>query len=276
MTSQADKAAAFRALHQRPGVFIMPNPWDAGTARILAGMGFPALATTSLGVAAQLGRRDGTGAVGAAEVLANARAIARATALPVSGDLENGYADDPETAAQIIAGAAEAGLVGGSIEDYSGDARRGIYPFDLAVARVEAAAAAARALPFPFTLTARAENLIRGRDDLADTIRRLQAFGEAGADVVYAPGLKDLETIATVTAALDKPVNVLMGTADPDLTVDALAAAGVKRISLGGALYRVAMAAFMDAAEVMRAGGFTFVRDMVPAGRLMNALDPER
>lgn len=265
MPTQAEKAAAFRALHARPGAFIMPNPWDAGTARLLASLGFDALATTSLGLANTLGRADGTGAVSRGEVLENCRAIAQATDLPVNADLENGYADEPRAAAEMIRLAAETGVVGGSIEDATGDPANPIYDFELAVERVQAAVEVARSLPFPFMLTARAENLLHGRLNLDDTIRRLQAFEEAGADVLYAPGLRDLVTIRIVVAQLDKPVNVVMSAADPSLTLEQLAEAGVKRVSVGGALSRLALAAFLRGAREMKeSGGFTWVRDTVP------------
>jgi len=265
MNTQTQKAAAFRALHQRDGAFIIPNPWDAGTARLLTALGFEALATTSLGLANTLGRADGTGAVSRAEVLANCAEIAGATRLPVSADLENCYAHEPRAAAEMIRLAAEAGVVGGSIEDATGDAQQPIYEFDLAVERVHAAAEMARSLPFPFTLTARAENFLHGRRDLDDTIRRLQAFEAAGADVLYAPGVHDLATIKTVVSALKKPFNLVMGFADPTLTLDQLSKAGVKRISIGGAMARYALAAFLRSAREMKDhGAFTFVREMAP------------
>ena len=265
MITQAEKAAAFRLLHERPGAFIIPNPWDAGTAKILASLGFEALATTSLGLSNALGRPDGAGVVTRDEVLANCRAIASATELPVNADLENGYADDPKAAAEMILLAAEAGVVGGSIEDATGNPARPIYDFDLAVERVHAAVEAARALPFAFTLTARAENLLHGRHDLDDTIRRLQAFEKAGAEVLYAPGVRDIPTIRAVTSAVTKPVNVVMSAADPSLTVTQLAEAGVKRISVGGALSRLALAAFIKGAKEMKEqGGFTWVRETAP------------
>lgn len=265
MKSFAEKAVAFRALHARPGAFIIPNPWDAGTAKLLAALGFEALATTSLGLANSLGRADGTGAVSRREVLDNCRLIAGATDLPVNADLENGYADEPRAAAEMIRLAAEAGVVGGSIEDATGDPARPIYDFDLAVERVHAAVEVARSLPGGFVLTARAENLLHGRPDLEDTIRRLQAFERAGADVLYAPGLRDLGAIRTVTASVTRPVNVVMSAADPALTAAQLAEAGVKRISVGGALSRLALAAFLRGAREMRdSGGFTWVRDTVP------------
>ena len=269
MATYAEKSAAFRALHARPGAFVIPNPWDAGTARLLASLGFEALATTSLGLANTLGRADGTGAVSRDEVLANCRAIAGATDLPVNADLENCYADEPEAAAGMIQLAAEAGVVGGSIEDATGDPLHPIYDFELAVERVRAAAAVARSLPTPFMLTARAENFLHGRRDLDDTIRRLRAFEAAGAEVLYAPGLRDLASIRTVTAAVGKPVNVVMSAADPSITVAQLALAGVKRISVGGALSRLALAAFLKGAREMKEqGSFTYMRDTVPSAEL--------
>jgi 2-methylisocitrate lyase-like PEP mutase family enzyme len=261
MRTQLEKATAFRALHARPGAFIIPNPWDAGTARLLAAMGFEALATTSLGLANTLGHAT----VSLAEIIDNCRAITDATDLPVNADLENCGADEPKAASQAIRLAAEAGVVGGSIEDKTTDNRNPIYDFTLAVERVQAAVEVARALPFPFTLTARAENFLYGRTDLDDTIKRLQAFEAAGADVLYAPGLYDLATIKTVVSALKKPFNLVMGFADPTLTVEQLSAAGVKRISVGGAMARVALAAFLKCAREMKdQGSFTYVREMAP------------
>ena len=269
MATQVERAAAFRALHERPGAFIIPNPWDAGTARLLAALGFEALATTSLGLANTLGRPDGANAVSRAEVLDNCRVIAAATDLPVNADLENGYADEPRAAAEMIRLAAEAGVVGGSIEDATGDATRPIYDFTLAVERVAAAVEVARALPVPFVLTARAENLLHGRPDLDDTIRRLQAFEKAGADVLYAPGVRDLATIRTVASSVGKPLNVVMSAADPALTAAQLAEAGVKRISVGGALSRLALAAFLEGAREMKdRGAFTWVGRTVPSKEL--------
>src|SRR5229473_8190210 len=269
MRTQAARATAFRALHERPGTFIIPNPWDAGTARLLASLGFEALATTSLGFANSLGRPDGTGAVNPSEILENCRMIAEATDLPVSADLENCYAHEPRAAAEMIKLAAEAGVVGGSIEDATGDPSKPIYDFQLAVERVQAAVEVARSLPVPFMLTARAENLLHGRLDLDDTIRRLQAFERAGADVLYAPGVRDLATIQTVVSSVTKLVNVVMSAADPDLTVAQLAAVGVKRISVGGALSRLALAAFLEGArEMAERGGFTWMRDTVPSKEL--------
>jgi 2-methylisocitrate lyase-like PEP mutase family enzyme len=272
MRTYAEKSAAFRALHERPGAFVIPNPWDAGTARLLATLGFEALATTSLGLANTLGRPDGTGAVSRDEVLANCRAIADATDLPVNADLENGYADAPRAAAEMIRLAAEAGVVGGSIEDATGDPEKPIYDFGLAVERICAAVEVARSLPVPFMLTARAENFLHGRRDLDDTIRRLRAFEAAGADVLYAPGLRDLASIRTVVGAVGRPVNVVMSAAEPSITVDQLAQAGVKRISVGGALSRLALAAFLKGAREMKErGSFTYMRDTVPAAELRQA-----
>src|SRR4051794_29688146 len=270
MRTQMEKAEAFRALHARPGAFIIPNPWDAGTAKLLAAMGFEALATTSLGLANALG----SATVSLDAIIENCRMIADATDLPVNADLENCGADDPKTAAKAIARAAEAGCVGGSIEDFSGDPRQPIYGFQLAVERVQAAVEAARQLPFPFTLTARAENFLHGRPDLDDTIKRLQAFAAAGADVLYAPGIRDLPTIRMLVAAVPKPVNVVMGLADPNLTLKELEAAGVRRVSVGGALARLALAAVRDAALAMREqGSFRWVKDIFPAKDLRSILD---
>ena len=269
MKTTLEKAAAFRALHERPGAFVIPNPWDAGTARLLASLGFEALATTSLGLANSLGRVDGTNGVSRAQVIENCRVIAAATDLPVNADLENGYAHEPRAAAEIIRLAAGAGISGGSIEDATGEADRPIYDFQQAVERVQAAVDVARALPVPFLLTARAENLLHGRLDLDDTIRRLQAFEKAGADVLYAPGVRDLATIQTVVSSVSKPVNVVMSAADPDLTVAQLAGVGVKRISVGGALSRLALAAFLKGArEMAERGAFTWMRDTVPSKEL--------
>jgi len=269
MKTPQEKAAAFRALHERPGAFVIPNPWDAGTARLLASLGFEALATTSLGLANSLGRVDGTNGVSRAQVIENCRVIAAATDLPVNADLENGYAHEPRAAAEIIRLAAGAGISGGSIEDATGEADRPIYDFQQAVERVQAAVEVARALPVPFLLTARAENLLHGRLDLDDTIRRLQAFEKVGADVLYAPGVRDLATIQTVVSSVNKPVNVVMSAADPALTVAQLAGVGVKRISVGGALSRLALAAFLKGArEMAERGAFTWMRDTVPSKEL--------
>ncbi|MCP3465212.1 oxaloacetate decarboxylase [Bradyrhizobium sp. CCGUVB23] len=268
MTSQLEKAKTFRALHERPGAFIIPNPWDAGTAKLLAAMGFEALATTSLGLANMLG----SSTVSLDGILDNCRAIAAATDLPVSVDLENCGAHEPKRAAEAIRRAAEAGAVGGSIEDFTGDRARPIYDFSLALERVQAAVETARSLSIPFTLTARAENLLHGRNDLDDTIKRLRAFEAAGADVLYAPGVYDLATIKTVVSSVTKPFNLVMGFADPTLTLAQLSEAGVKRISVGGAMSRFALAAFLRSAREMKEkGAFTYVREMAPIKELRDA-----
>jgi 2-methylisocitrate lyase-like PEP mutase family enzyme len=261
MPTQAEKAAAFQALHQGPNVLVIPNPWDAGTARILTGLGYAALSTTSAGLAFTLGRRDGTASVTRDETLANAKSIVNATHLPVAADLENGYGHTPEAAAETIRLAAAAGLVGGSIEDATGDSARPIYEFQHSVERIAAAVAAARALPFPFMLVARAENFLYGRPDLDDTIRRLQAFEAAGAEVLYAPGITKPEDIRTVCASVKKPVNIVMGLKGaPPLSVKELAALGVRRISIGSGFSRAAMTALLHAArEVRDHGTFRFV-----------------
>ena len=256
--SQGEKATRFRALHQGPGAFVIPNPWDAGSARILAGLGFQALATSSGASAGILGRRDGK--VTREEALTQARGIVAATDLPVSADLEKGFGDAPAVAAETIRLAAEVGLVGGSIEDATGDKDKPLYDIGLAVERVAAAVQAARALAFPFTLTARAENFLRGNPSLDDTIKRLQAFEEAGADVLFAPGLPDLEAVRAVCAAVSKPVNFMAGIKGKSFTVADLEAAGVKRISLAGSLYRGAMSGLVSAArEVKDKGTFGYL-----------------
>ncbi|HTD21198.1 MAG TPA: isocitrate lyase/phosphoenolpyruvate mutase family protein [Terriglobales bacterium] len=260
MATQAEKGRAFRALHERDRAFIIPNPWDVGTARLLAHLGFEALATTSMGYAFSLGRRDNT--LDREETLANASAIASATPLPVSADLENGFGDAPEIVAETIKLAAAAGVVGGSVEDATGRPDHPIYEVEHAIERVRAAAASARALPFPFTLTARAENYLHGRPDLKDTIKRLQAYQEAGADVLYAPGLATRDDIAAVVSSLDRPVNVLMGLQGVQLSLADLAAIGVKRVSVGSALCRTALGAFLRAArEMQEHGTFTFASE---------------
>ena len=265
MASQMEKALAFRRLHAPPGAFVIPNPWDAGTARLLEHLGFEALATTSAGVAFALGKPDGAGAVGRNEALANAASIVAATDLPVSGDLENGYGDRPEDVAETVRRAAAAGLVGCSIEDATGRADDPIYPFDLSVERIRAAVDAARALEFPFTLTARAEGFMHGRPDLGETVHRLQAFEAAGADVLYAPGITSRDQIRTLVAAVGRPVNVLAGIGGAGFTVAELASLGVRRISVGGALARAAFGAFLDAArELHGAGTFGFADTAVP------------
>ena len=260
MQAQAEKGRAFRALHERDAAFVIPNPWDIGSAHVLAHMGFEALATTSMGYAFSIGKRDT--AVGREAMLAHIASIANATSLPVNADLENGFGDDPATVAETIRLAAAAGVVGGSIEDATGRIDDPIYDRDVAVERIRAAVAAARSVPFTFTLTARAENYLHGRPDLPDTIARLKAYESAGADVLYAPGLKTQDDIATVVRALDRPVNVLMGLQGVLLSVAELSAIGARRISVGSALYRAAMGAFLRAAhEIKQAGTFEFAAD---------------
>jgi 2-methylisocitrate lyase-like PEP mutase family enzyme len=263
---QAEKAQLFKELHERAGLVVLPNPWDAGSAKLLAAQGFEALATTSAGLAWMLGKPDGAAAVTRAESMQNAREIVGATGLPVAADLENGYGDDPEECALTILQAAEAGLVGGSIEDATGRPSDPIYPIGMAVERVRAAVKAARSLPFPFLLAARAENLINGRPDLSDTIRRLEAYAEAGADVLYAPGLKTREEVsAVVKAVAPRPVNVLVGTTALRIPLEELEELGVKRVSLGSALARVAYGALIQAAEgLYREYDLTFVGETVP------------
>jgi 2-methylisocitrate lyase-like PEP mutase family enzyme len=266
---QQERAVRFSALHEREAAFVIPNPWDAGSARVLAGLGFEALATTSSGYAFTLGRADG--AVSRDEMLAHIRDLVDATPLPVSADLENCFSDDPAKAAETIRLASDAGASGGSIEDYSNPPDGRIYDFDHAVERVVAAVEVARALPNPFVLTARAENLIRGRDDLEDTILRLQAFEKAGADVLYAPGLKTTEEVRQVCSALSKPVNVL---ATPTLTVEGIATAGGKRISVGGALARAGIGGFLDAArEMAGTGGFAPLGDAPGFGEINKLME---
>ena len=258
MTTQHDKATELRALHEAPGVFVIANAWDGGSARILAGLGFRALATSSGACAATLGRVDGK--ITREEALAHARNIVAAADVPVSADLEKGFGDSPEVVAQTVRLAAEAGLVGCSIEDATGNNERPLFDMSLAVERVAAAAQAARALPFPFTLTARAENYLRGNPDLEDTIRRLQAFERAGADVLFAPGLPDLGAVRTVCASLSKPVNFMVGIRGKSFTVAELGAAGVRRISLATSLYRSAMTGLIAAArEVKDTGTFGYL-----------------
>ena len=256
--TQAEKAARFVQLHRGPTVFVMPNPWDAGSAQRLAQLGFAALATSSAACAQALGRRDGE--ITRDEALAHARAIVLATELPVSADLENGFGPAPADAALTIRRAAEVGRVGGSIEDASGDAGRPLYDLNHATDRVAAAVEAARAQPFPFTLTARAENFLRGRPDLDDTIRRLQAFERAGADVLFAPGLPDLAAVRAVCAALSKPVSFMASIKGKSFSVTELQGAGVRRISLATSLYRAAMAGLESAArEVSESGTFGYL-----------------
>jgi 2-methylisocitrate lyase-like PEP mutase family enzyme len=262
---QLARATAFKDLHQRSGIFVMPNPWDAGSAKLLASLGFEALATTSAGLAFSLGKPDGEAAITRAATLENVLAIVAATQLPVAADLENGFGDDPATCAETILLAAGAGLAGGSIEDATGRPDDPIYPFALAVERVTAAVKAARSLALPFTLTARAENLIHGRNDLDDTIRRLQAYANAGADVLFAPGLQSRQEIETVVKAVaPHPLNVVMGLSNADFTLNELADLGVKRVSLGSSLARAAYGSFFRAAEeISRKGSFGFARSAI-------------
>ena len=272
MPTQAEKVAAFRALHEGAGAFVMPNPWDVGTARLLTRLGFGALATTSAGYAFSIGKRDN--AVGREPMLAHVAEIVAATPLPVHADLENGFGDDAKVVAETMRRAAATGIAGGSIEDATGREREPIYPRALAVERVRAAAEAVRALRVPFVLTARAENYIVGRPDLADTIARLQAYQEAGADVLFAPGLVSAEDIAAVVRAVDRPVNVLMGRPGQGIDLAQLAALGVKRVSVGSAFARAALGALLRAArEVQDHGTFDFAADAVPYAEINAMFD---
>ncbi|MCG8591800.1 MAG: isocitrate lyase/phosphoenolpyruvate mutase family protein [Proteobacteria bacterium] len=264
---QKRKAAQFRALHERPKPLLLPNPWDTGTARLLASLGFEALGTTSLGVANALGHKR----VRRQDVLDNTRTLVEATPLPVSADLENGFAAAPEEAAQMIEDAFRCGAVGGSIEDGSWDERAPVYDFTLAVERVQAAVEVARKLPIPFVLTARAENFLYGRRDLDDTIQRLRAFEAAGADVLYAPGLRSLDEMRAIVSAVERPVNVVMGFADPSITLAQLAEIGVRRVSIGGALSRLALRSFLEGARSMREGRFDFVAQIAGIDELQGA-----
>ncbi|HUA61912.1 MAG TPA: isocitrate lyase/phosphoenolpyruvate mutase family protein [Verrucomicrobiae bacterium] len=270
--AQNEKALGFRALHQAPGAFVIPNPWDIGSARVLAGLGFQALATSSAASACSLGRKDGQ--LTRDEALAHARSIVEATDLPVSADLENGFGDAPDVVAETVRLAAEAGLVGCTIEDATKNADQPLYDTNLAVERIAAAVDAARCLPFPFMLTARAHNLLFPGASLDDTIQRLVAFEQAGADVLFAPGLPDLDAVRAVCSAVSKPVNFMVGIKGKSFSVGELAAAGVKRISLATSLYRAAMTGFLDAArEVQDDGRFTFLDRSVTTAEI-NALMP--
>jgi 2-methylisocitrate lyase-like PEP mutase family enzyme len=271
MSDQREKAARFRTLHEGPGAFLIPNPWDAGSARVLAGLGFQALATSSGASAGVLGRRDGQ--VTRDEALSMARAIVDATDLPVSADLEKGFGDSPNVVAETVRLAAGVGLVGCSIEDSTGNPDQPLYDISLATERIAAAVAAARALPFPFTLTARAEGFLRGNPNLDDTIARLQAFQEAGADVLMAPGLPDIDSVRAVCAAISKPFNFMAGIRGRSFTVDELAAAGVRRISLAGSLYRAAITGLLAAArEVKDQGTFGYLDHTVTTPEMYDAL----
>ena len=269
---QFEKAQRFKAMHEGP-LFVIPNPWDAGTARLLASLGFGALTTTSAGLAYSLGRQDMS--VSREEALKNAADIIAAVDLPVAADLENGYGDAPEDAAITIRRAAEVGLVGGSIEDATGRSADPIYGFEHSVERVAAAVEAARALPFPFTFVARAENYLHVRPDLDDTIRRLQAFEKAGADVLFAPGLPSLEAIRTVCASVSKPVNLVLGAKNTPYSLDQLAEAGVKRVSTGSSFARAALTGLRDAAlELLGPGTATYLRNAITSAEVAAAMAP--
>jgi 2-methylisocitrate lyase-like PEP mutase family enzyme len=270
--TQSQKAAQFQLLHAGPGAFVLPNPWDAGSARMLAGLGFSALATSSGASAGVLGRPDGT--VTRDEALAHARMIAAATDLPVSADLEKGFGDEPEAVAETIRLAASAGLIGGSIEDFTGDRSRPFYEMSHAIERVAAAVQEARRLPFHFTVTARAENFLRGKPDLNDTIARLQAFDRAGADVLFAPGLPDLQAIRAVCEAVSKPVNFMVGIRGRSFSITELEAVGVMRISLASSLFRAAMTGLMEAArEIKDSGTFTYVERSLTSQEIVRYFD---
>ncbi len=267
MTSQSEKAEAFAALHEAPGCFIIPNPWDSGSARILAALGYKALTTTSAGYAWSLGRTDYE--AGRDDVLAHIRAVAPMVDLPLNGDLENGFGHAPQDCADTIRMSAEAGLVGGSIEDATGDKDDPIYAMDAAADRIRAAAEAARALPFRYMLTGRCENYLHGRPDLKDTIARLQAYQDAGADVLFAPGLRTADEIRTVCAEVDRPVNVLFGPWKESATIEDVAAMGVKRISIGGALAAAAYKALIEAGrEMLGSGTMDWRKQLNPPGEV--------
>jgi 2-methylisocitrate lyase-like PEP mutase family enzyme len=272
--AEIDRGGEFRRLHEADGLFVIPNPWDVGSARILAGLGFTALATTSAGMAFGMGRAEG--GVSVAETLEHCRALVEATPLPVSADLEKGFGDTPQAVAETVLAAAQTGLAGLSIEDYSGNPQDPIYAFDAAVERVAAAAQACRSLSRDLVFTARAENFLWGRPDLDDTIRRLQAFSEAGADVLYAPGLPDLDSIRRVCAEVDKPVNVVAGLPGPRFRLDELADAGVKRVSIGGAFARAAYGSLVSAArEINERGSFTFADGLIGFAELDGFFRPQ-
>jgi 2-methylisocitrate lyase-like PEP mutase family enzyme len=275
MRTQAEKGQTFRDLHQRQQAFIIPNPWDIGTARLLAALGFEALATTSAGFAFSIGQRDNT--IGRHRMMAHAREIVSATDLPVSADLENGFGDSPETVADTVRFAAATGLAGCSIEDSTNGVTQSVYERPLATERIRAAVEVVRSLPFPFTLTARAENYLVGRPDLKDTIERLQSYQEAGADVLYAPGLRSKEDIATVVRSVNRPVNVVMGLQGVQLSAGELSSIGVKRISVGSALTRAALGAFLRAAKEMRDHGtFDFSNEAVSYREISDMFQDDR
>ncbi len=275
MVDQREKFERLKALHERDGAFVIPNPWDAGSARLLASLGFEALATTSAGYAFSKGKRDSFASLDRGEILDNAAEIVGATDLPVSADLEDGFGAAPEACADTIRAACRTGLIGGSIEDATGDPAAPIHDIALAVERIRAAAEAAR--DQPFILTARAENYLWGRPDLDDTIRRLQAFSEAGAQVLYAPGLPDIEAIRAVCSAVDRPVNVVMGLQGKSYSVAELAAAGVRRVSVGGSFARAALGALMRAAEEVKLSGtFTYAADALPGTVVAQLMSQEK
>lgn len=271
MIDQLTKARTFQSLHAGAEPLLLPNPWDAGSAKLLASLGFEALATTSFGASISMGTTVAT----ADAILQNCREICAATHLPVNVDLENCFADQPEAAARMISRACEVGAVGGSIEDATGDRAAPIYEFNLSVERVYAAVETARSLPIPFTLTARAEGLLHGQRDVGEIIKRLQAYEAAGADVLYAPGLKTIAEMRVVVESLTKPVNVVMGFADPAISLAQLAEIDVGRVSIGAGFSRVAMHAMMQAAQSMKEGRFEFVSDMISVGELRRAFGEE-
>jgi len=272
---QKTKFERFKELHHKSGAFVIPNPWDAGSARLLASMEFEALATTSAGYAFSKGKRDSFAGLGRDEILSNAAEIVRATDLPVSADLEDGFGSEPKSCAETIIGASSIGLVGGSIEDATGDESAPIYELSHATDRIRAASEAARGRCF--LLTARAENFLCGVDDLADTIKRLQAFSEAGADVLYAPGLPDIDAIRTVCSEVDKPLNVVMGLQGPVYSVKQLSQAGVRRISVGGSFARAAFGALQRAAEEVRTQGtFSYAREAMPGAEISRLMSQEK
>jgi len=269
MSTQIEKGEAFRKLHEKGSCFVIPNPWDQGSARILEHMGFKALASSSAGFAFSIAKPDL--GITKASLMTHLTGVCQATSVPVSADLQNGFGNDPEDVAVTILQAAKSGIVGGSIEDASGDGGNPVYPLELAAERIRHAAVAARSLGFKFTLTARAENYLYGRADLKDTIRRLQAYQEAGADVLFAPGITASEDIRQIVSSIDKPLNVLIGMS-MHLTVAQLQELGVTRISLGGSLARAAYGALMRAAtEILTVGSFEYTAQAA-SGKELNAI----
>jgi 2-methylisocitrate lyase-like PEP mutase family enzyme len=269
------RAELFRGYHEQPGVLVMPNPWDVGTARLLQNTGFTALATTSAGVAFSIGKRDGDRAVTAEEALGHARSIVAATRVPVSADLENGFGDAPEVVAETIRRAGEVGLAGASIEDATLGGAEPLYDASLAVERIRAAVEAAQSIGRPFVLTARAENFIRGRPDLDDVLRRLDAYARAGADVLYAPGLPDAEAIRTVCSAFDRPINYVVGVRPPWFTIGQLAELGVRRVTFGTSIVRFALSAVLQAARgVLERGDCSFVDGVPGVAEFNELIDP--